>query len=155
MLTSLVKQHFKSYTYFSRFLGTFVGTRTCTTLKTILKPQYLPSRARLRAQSRSIYTQPTMANINGNAWETVPASDSFPSYKIYTGPVDKPELDTREYRIIQLANGLKAVLIHDATADKAAACVDVAVGHMQDPVCGSFAKALHSGPKALIGLVLT
>ena len=75
-----------------------------------------------------------MENVHNGGWTTIPASDTIPSYKIYTGLVDKPELDTREYRVIQLANGLKAVLIHDSTADKAAACVDVAVGHMEDPV---------------------
>ena len=42
--------------------------------------------------------------------------------------------DDREYRVIRLENGLEATLVRDATADKAAASLDVAVGHLSDPV---------------------
>ncbi|KAF7789938.1 hypothetical protein EIP86_000886 [Pleurotus ostreatoroseus] len=66
-------------------------------------------------------------------WRTIPACGDCPSYKTYTGPINKPELDTRDYRILELPNKLQAVLVHDATADKAAACVHVATGHLLDP----------------------
>ena len=57
------------------------------------------------------------------------------SYKVFTKPIVKSQQDDREYRIIQLDNGLQATLVHDAKADKAAASLDVAVGHLYDPVC--------------------
>ena len=45
----------------------------------------------------------------------------------------KPDLDDRKYRYIQLPNDLKALLIHDPEADKAAAALDVNIGSFQDP----------------------
>ncbi len=67
-------------------------------------------------------------------WEQVPATDGIPAYSVYGGNVHKPELDDRDYRVVRLENGILAVLIHDSKADKAASCVNIAVGHMQDPV---------------------
>lgn len=49
------------------------------------------------------------------------------------GPINVSATDTRSYRAIELANGLQALLIHDATADKAAASLDVRVGSLSDP----------------------
>lgn len=43
------------------------------------------------------------------------------------------ELDTRQYRYIELDNGLRAILVSDPDTDKAAASLDVAVGHASDP----------------------
>lgn len=57
-----------------------------------------------------------------------------PPYSLFKKPIKKPEQDDRDYRIIRLDNGLQATLIHDANADKAAASLDVAVGHLYDPV---------------------
>ena len=37
--------------------------------------------------------------------------------------------------MIRLQNGLEAMLVHDIKADKSAASLDVAVGHLYDPVC--------------------
>ncbi|AQZ13712.1 STE23 (YLR389C) [Zygosaccharomyces parabailii] len=45
----------------------------------------------------------------------------------------KPDLDDRSYRYIQLPNDLKALLIQDPSADKAAAALDVNVGAFEDP----------------------
>ncbi len=53
---------------------------------------------------------------------------------MFTGLIETSDLDSRDYRVLRLENGLQAVLVHDLHADKAAACVDVAVGHLQDPV---------------------
>ncbi|PFH54234.1 hypothetical protein AMATHDRAFT_53111 [Amanita thiersii Skay4041] len=58
---------------------------------------------------------------------------NVPPFSIYKTPIKKPENDRRDYRIIQLDNGLQATLIHDAETDKAAASLDVAVGHLSDP----------------------
>lgn len=41
------------------------------------------------------------------------------------GEVVKPAVDKLEYRTITLGNGLKAALVSDAEADKAAAALDV------------------------------
>jgi len=64
-------------------------------------------------------------------WKTV---DGPVSYRVFTKPLVKSEQDDRDYRVIQLENGLQATLVHDAKADKAAASLDVAVGHLHDPV---------------------
>jgi hypothetical protein len=66
-------------------------------------------------------------------WQKVSQPD-IPSYSIYTIPVVKSERDDREYRVIKLENGLQATLIHDAKTERAAASLDVAVGHLFDPV---------------------
>lgn len=56
---------------------------------------------------------------------------------VYAKPIQKSQQDDREYRLIRLENGLQAMLIQDAKADKAAASLDVAVGHLHDPVSNS------------------
>jgi len=43
------------------------------------------------------------------------------------------KLDKREYRHLQLLNGLRVLLIHDAEAEQEAAALRVSVGHMSDP----------------------
>lgn len=60
-------------------------------------------------------------------------SPKAPPYWVFTKPIQKSQQDDREYRLIRLDNGLQAMLVHDAKADKAAASLDVAVGHLQDP----------------------
>jgi hypothetical protein len=56
------------------------------------------------------------------------------NYEVLTDEVEKAASDDRQYRIIRLDNGLVLVLIHDPSADEAAAALDVAVGHLNDPV---------------------
>lgn len=72
---------------------------------------------------------------NPSDWRRVPATEDVPSYTVYCKPLQKGNLDDRDYRIITLENGLQAVLVHDAKADKSAASMDVSVGHLLDPVC--------------------
>lgn len=50
-----------------------------------------------------------------------------------TEGLEKPLLDDRSYRVIQLPNKLEALLVHDAETDKAAAAMDVNVGSFSDP----------------------
>lgn len=69
-----------------------------------------------------------------STWTEVPASGTVPAYRLFAGDLEKPSLDDRQYRVLQLQNGLQAVLVHDSDADKAAACLAVTVGHMYDPV---------------------
>jgi len=61
-------------------------------------------------------------------------SPKSPPHWVYTKAIQKSQQDDRDYRLIRLDNGLQAMLIHDANADKAAASLDVAVGHLHDPV---------------------
>jgi hypothetical protein len=86
-------------------------------------------------------------------------SPKVPSYWVYTKPIQKSQQDDREYRLIRLDNGLQAMLVHDAKADKAAASLDVAVGHLHDPVSThflfpimNFAHTWHSNRSTCQGL---
>ncbi|OCH92098.1 insulin-degrading enzyme [Obba rivulosa] len=54
-------------------------------------------------------------------------------YSAFLKPIQKSQQDDRDYRLIKLDNGLEVMLVHDAKADKAAASLDVAVGHLYDP----------------------
>jgi hypothetical protein len=74
-----------------------------------------------------------MATAPIGDWEIVETQGSVP-YRVYTKPLVKSGQDDRDYRIIHLKNGLQATLVSDAKADKAAASLDVAVGHLSDPV---------------------
>jgi hypothetical protein len=74
-----------------------------------------------------------MATTLGPEWRRVSA-DSNPPFYMFDKPIQKSAQDDREYRIIKLENGLHATLVHDAGADSAAASLDVAVGHLSDPV---------------------
>lgn len=47
--------------------------------------------------------------------------------------IERSFSDTREYRCIMLPNNLEVLLVHDPSADKASACIDVKVGSMSDP----------------------
>lgn len=97
----------------------------------------------LSAHRRSLLRNNTPAHSRTFAtimadWVHVPATgagDSLvSSYSIFTKPIEKSQQDDRDYRLIRLENGLEALLVHDAKADKAAASLDVSVGHLADPV---------------------
>lgn len=47
--------------------------------------------------------------------------------------IRKPDIDTRTYRLLRLPNELEILLVHDADTEKAAAAMDVNVGHLCDP----------------------
>lgn len=63
-----------------------------------------------------------------------PGAGAQPAYSVFTKPIEKSAQDDREYRVIQLDNGLQVTLVSDPKGDKAAASLDVAVGHLSDPV---------------------
>lgn len=46
--------------------------------------------------------------------------------------LEKPALDDRSYRVIELPNKLEALLVHDPETDKASASVSVNVGSFSD-----------------------
>lgn len=54
------------------------------------------------------------------------------SVVLVTDKLEKPSIDERQYRVIQLENGLEALLAHDPEADKASAALDVNVGNYSD-----------------------
>lgn len=67
-------------------------------------------------------------------WVSRSGNQQVPSYHVYNKDIIRSERDERDYRLIRLQNGLQAMLVHDVKADKAAASMDVAVGHLYDPV---------------------
>lgn len=52
----------------------------------------------------------------------------------HIGTPVKGSLDKRDYRVIELENGLRATLVSDPTTDKSAAALSVGVGHFCDPI---------------------
>jgi insulysin len=54
-------------------------------------------------------------------------------YQYDAKPIVKSQSDKRDYRLIALDNGLQALLVHDVESDKAAASLNVSVGHLYDP----------------------
>lgn len=80
--------------------------------------------------SRSVHQ--TMMDLNSKS--------SLPSIKVTMSEtllrvnnIVKSQQDNRDYRGLQLTNGLKVLLISDPATDKAAAAMTVDVGHMSDP----------------------
>jgi hypothetical protein len=71
--------------------------------------------------------------MTASDWITV-IREGCPTFLQFQKPIQKSQQDDRDYRLIRLENGLHAMLVHDAKADKAAASLDVAVGHLSDPV---------------------
>ncbi|KAF9482803.1 insulin-degrading enzyme [Pholiota conissans] len=83
----------------------------------------------------SIFSTPhieSMTTLANSDWTLVEKPGAIP-YQVFTKPIVKSEQDDRDYRIIKLQNGLQATLVHDVNADKAAASLDVAIGHLYDP----------------------
>lgn len=67
-------------------------------------------------------------------WKHIEATGEHPLYDLFTKEIQKSKNDDRLYRLIRLENGLQALLVHDGTADNAAAALDVATGQLMDPV---------------------
>ncbi|KDN45284.1 hypothetical protein K437DRAFT_256623 [Tilletiaria anomala UBC 951] len=120
--------------------------------KSISSVRTLPSSSSLKMacpNSRTPTVEGTrqLASIAANS--ATPASsflDALPSgyqiqssssqgaqYAVFSKDLEKPALDDQSYRLITLANGLEALLIHDPKTDKASAAMDIKVGHLSDP----------------------
>jgi insulysin len=54
------------------------------------------------------------------------------SVRRITDRLEKPDLDDRSYRVIELLNKLEVLLVHDAQTDKASASLCVNVGNFSD-----------------------
>ena len=98
-------------------------------IMTITDPNYKPD------APYAFVTSPGSAldHLPGDAWQPVPAKDGLPPYAIYTKSVEQSPNDDRAYRLIMLENGLEAMIVSDPKTDKAAAAMDVKVGHLSDP----------------------
>lgn len=89
-----------------------------------------PLRRRLfsNQQLRSPALSPTMT-----AAPPLPASKPSPSSAVLlTDRLEKPSVDDRDYRVVQLPNKLEVLLVHDPETDKASAALDVNVGNFSD-----------------------
>ncbi|KAF8996136.1 insulin-degrading enzyme [Cyathus striatus] len=73
-----------------------------------------------------------MTTSDKSQWKHV-SPETSPPFSVFTKEINKSDKDKREYRIIELENGLQATLVHDPETDKAAASLDVAVGFLSDP----------------------
>lgn len=84
--------------------------------------------------TRKMSTTPTVP-VDAISTSTVPTSLSSVAaagVRVLDTPVRSAE-DNRQYRVIELTNGLRCVLVSDPTSEKAAAAMDVNVGHFSDP----------------------
>ena len=107
----------------------FLGARTTA----LARPSITISRNRYfgRAGFAMVATPPSTSDPAGSWLEVKPGQVP---HEVFTKAIQKSPQDDREYRFIRLENGLQVMLVHDAKADKAAASLDVAVGHLYDPV---------------------
>ena len=72
-----------------------------------------------------------MADSSQMQQQQIPLHTSKPVLRL-ADQLEKPDLDNRTYRVVQLANKLEALLIHDPDTDKASAAMDVNVGSFSD-----------------------
>lgn len=63
----------------------------------------------------------------------VPVDASVAAEVTLCPPLEVSPLDLRSYRAVTLSNQLQVLLVSDKNSDKAAAAIDVAVGHFSDP----------------------
>lgn len=101
----------------------------------------MPDVSRAPSDSRSFATAATAGSV------TMPLDSLPPGYEVrnsvggkteapfavFTKNLELSAQDDRKYRLVTLANGLEALLIHDPETDKSSAAMDVRVGHLSDP----------------------
>ena len=75
----------------------------------------------------------TVANAPSMGARTLEVDGQRVTYYEFEEPMEKPLLDTREYRLLRLGNDLEALVISDPDTDKASAAMDIRVGHLCDP----------------------
>ncbi|KAI9506636.1 metalloprotease [Coemansia spiralis] len=75
---------------------------------------------------------PPLADFKTDFLQRVTVEAQLP-YSEFAGNLHKSENDSRKYRLIRLPNGITAMVIHDSTASKACAALDVNVGSLADP----------------------
>jgi len=122
------------------------------------KPRFIFPTITTAGRTLILPKRPAMSSATANTDVGVPEdaqhwhrqiSPNVPPHWVYTKPIQKSQQDDREYRLIRLNNGLQAMLVHDATADKAAASLDVAVGHLHDPASTHLPTCCHTCAKCV------
>eukprot|EP01117_Protostelium_nocturnum_P010127 TRINITY_DN3613_c0_g1_i2.p1 TRINITY_DN3613_c0_g1~~TRINITY_DN3613_c0_g1_i2.p1 ORF type:complete len:877 (+),score=261.82 TRINITY_DN3613_c0_g1_i2:61-2691(+) len=84
-------------------------------------------------QTKSMRT--TIESHSSSSSSPPPLKDVKDIVTYSTEDITKPLIDDRNYRYLRLReNGLKVLLISDPNCDKSAACMNVGVGHLSDPV---------------------
>ena len=81
-------------------------------------------------QRRRLF-QGAAALVTFRAYEAPAASKTT---KILCETFAKPQTDSKSYRLVELASGVRCLLVQDPRAEKCAAALDVHVGHMSDPI---------------------
>ena len=84
------------------------------------------------APSKTALAQPISDTMTSSDTWQAPAAQG--KARLITEALEKPLLDDRSYRVIQLANEMEVLLVHDPKADKASASMDVNVGNFSDEV---------------------
>ncbi|XP_053548914.1 insulin-degrading enzyme [Bombina bombina] len=79
------------------------------------------------------YLRAPRSLIAGFQINTYSKMNSVEVKRIVNDIIKSPE-DKREYRGLELTNGIKAILITDPTTDKSSAALDVHIGSMSDPL---------------------
>jgi len=64
--------------------------------------------------------------------ESMPLRSRLTPSSLVADQMQKPQLDTRSYRVVMLPNKLEVLLIHDPDTDKASAAMDVNIGSFSD-----------------------
>ncbi|GAA5942299.1 hypothetical protein JCM10213_004128 [Rhodosporidiobolus nylandii] len=98
-------------------------------IMTITDPNYQPY------APYAFVTQPGSALDDlPDGYEVVePQQPGQPRYAVFKGEMERSPNDDCQDRYILLENGMEALIISDPKTDKAAAAMDVKVGHLSDP----------------------
>lgn len=84
---------------------------------------------------RDIHRSRMDSDIAGSncSMPSIKVTGSDPRKMLRIDNITKSQQDNRDYRGLQLANGMKVLLVSDPSTDKSAAAMTVDVGHMSDP----------------------
>lgn len=111
---------------------TFLIGRSHPLLQTIGHPQLFATMSPLTTTTNASATPATAEPTPPPTPAATSAATSGGRLIRYDELLKSPQ-DNRDYRGLQLANGLKVLLVSDPATDKAAASLTVGVGHMSDP----------------------
>ena len=89
---------------------------------------FVPLASRPRPLSKPLAPIPRIPQSS----PTRPYATVMNPVKRTTDDLEKPDLDDRSYRVIELSNKLEALIVHDAQTDKASASLNVNVGNFCD-----------------------
>ena len=101
-----------------------------TVADALRKPLRMSTQLPTSPQRRRLF-QGAAALVTFRAYEAPAASKTT---KILCETFAKPQTDSKSYRLVELASGVRCLLVQDPRAEKCAAALDVHVGHMSDPI---------------------